>query len=369
MQIVKLNIISQARDIAEVNALVLRANSQFRYLFIPYLVDNLQNEDNNIRARIIVQKKSKNEEWEEYDTLSPQNLKKGEWFKIDIHPQDLANLLAYSEELKKIYKSNYKYDVFDSTKIMILDDNYSNIDEVLSKIQNNSNLNELFSKLSIVSNDKIVEYINNNIAEMDEILSRINEEKLNELYSLTFVKAINVEFIEKNMDIDDEEYWQQIFSNHPSILSNVFPAVIHLIANKPYLGGKSFENRDGVLSDLLYSAGDKNVAIFELKTPCCQLMDKNEYRANVYSPSKELCGAIVQAKNQKDTFMKNYYSICNSKFESYDPRIIILIGRKDKLNENQKNSFELFRRELKDIEIVTYDELIYKSKAILNSMK
>jgi len=46
----------------------------------------------------------------------------------------------------------------------------------------------------------------------------------------------------------------------------------------------------------------------------------------------------------------------------------LIIGNLNDLNMNErkKNSFEIFRRDLKDIEIVTYDELFGKIELLLN---
>ena len=54
---------------------------------------------------------------------------------------------------------------------------------------------------------------------------------------------------------------------------------------------------------------------------------------------------------------------------SFNPRCIILIGCLSDMTEKQRNCFELFRSNSKDVEIITYDELFEKIKQFQNLMK
>lgn len=51
-------------------------------------------------------------------------------------------------------------------------------------------------------------------------------------------------------------------------------------------------------------------------------------------------------------------------FSAYDPKSYIIIGNTKDLNSEQLESFELFRNGLKDIEIITFNELIDKLKIL-----
>ena len=56
----------------------------------------------------------------------------------------------------------------------------------------------------------------------------------------------------------------------------------------------------------------------------------------------------------------------------YNPKGFILIGNQsefikdEKINEIKYSSFEMFRKNLKNIEILTYDELYQRAKFICN---
>jgi hypothetical protein len=85
-----------------------------------------------------------------------------------------------------------------------------------------------------------------------------------------------------------------------------------------------------------------------------------------------LSGSINQLLSYKDTIQKDYYGLISnsqSKFELINPKCILICGNlKDSLkNEEHKSSFELFRKNLKDIEIITYDELFSKIEILLKT--
>lgn len=71
-------------------------------------------------------------------------------------------------------------------------------------------------------------------------------------------------------------------------------------------------------------------------------------------------------RKQKDVLLKEYYiKKANSerqgiKFDAYDPKTYLIIGNSEELNEPELESFELFRNGLKDIEIITFNEIVDK---------
>ena len=59
MQFVDIKIESVSKDVAECNAVVLKYNDTFRYLFVPKLIDNSNDKSKCISGQFIVQKKIK----------------------------------------------------------------------------------------------------------------------------------------------------------------------------------------------------------------------------------------------------------------------------------------------------------------------
>lgn len=139
------------------------------------------------------------------------------------------------------------------------------------------------------------------------------------------------------------------------------------------MGGKAIDNSGGTLSDFIYKCGTNNISIIEIKKSTTKLIG-SLYRNNVYSPTEELSSAIIQHRKQKDSLLKNYLSIkysnenSNNKFNAYDPKSYLIIGNTIDMGNEKLESFELFRNSLKDIEIITYDELIKKLELIVENL-
>lgn len=136
------------------------------------------------------------------------------------------------------------------------------------------------------------------------------------------------------------------------------------------MGGKRIDNRGSSIADFVYEKGIDNVSIIEIKTPSTKIVENKKYRDNVYAPSQELTSSIVQVKEQKDSFMKDYNSIWRKSYEeginfkAFDPKCYLIIGNTSDLDTKQLESFNLFRNELRTVEIITYDELLSKMEIL-----
>lgn len=161
-----------------------------------------------------------------------------------------------------------------------------------------------------------------------------------------------------------EEKWQQFFEKNAWILTHLFAYQVILRKGKAYLGGKTIDNEDGRIVDFLFQSGFKdNFALLELKTPNVQLLKKTAYRSpDVYVLSDDLSGGINQCLDQKDIFLKEQ----GIKYKMFDPKCILIIGKKENLTESQSKCFELYRANQKHIDIVTFDELFEKLKSLQN---
>ena len=103
IQIVDIYIESVSRDVAYCNAVVLKVNDSFRYLFVPKLVDNSKDKTKCISGQFIVQKKSKTDSWENYNNLPLNKLAMGQWINLDLSTSSMETFISYIEKLKEIY--------------------------------------------------------------------------------------------------------------------------------------------------------------------------------------------------------------------------------------------------------------------------
>jgi Domain of unknown function (DUF4263) len=169
-----------------------------------------------------------------------------------------------------------------------------------------------------------------------------------------------------------EEFWQAGLSKHSFVLSQLFAAPTIVIEEKPYVGGKEVGNLGGSLADfLLQNARTEAVTLVEIKRPATPLLGE-EYRSRIFAPSTELAGAVAQAQRQRDLLLKQFNSLTEGKadFWPYDPLAVIIIGDTSMIEtEDQRRSFELFRRGLKDIQVVTFDEVFGQARALLELIR
>lgn len=170
-----------------------------------------------------------------------------------------------------------------------------------------------------------------------------------------------------------EKQWQTFLKENSWIFSSIFAQPVILYKQEAYVGGKTIDNQNGKFNDFLIKNNlSENVSFLEIKTHKTKLLENSAYRGeDVHSASKELTGCIVQVLNQRDNFQKEYYSSkvkSKSNFETFNSKCVVLIGSISSLNDAEKYSFELFRSNSRDVEILTFDELQKKIQSLQKIM-
>jgi hypothetical protein len=182
-----------------------------------------------------------------------------------------------------------------------------------------------------------------------------------------------VDLWENSSRDEPEDFWQQALSEHSFVLSQLFSAPAIVIEDQPYVGGKEVTNMGGSLADfLLQNSLTQSVTIVEIKTPKTKLLLESEYRGGVYAPSAELSGAAAQAQSHRDTLTKEFYNLTKGRAEffPYDPLCVVIAGDTTQIgSDEQRKSFELFRRGLKDVQVVTFDEVFGQARALLELIR
>ncbi len=173
-----------------------------------------------------------------------------------------------------------------------------------------------------------------------------------------------------NKNNNQEEFWQVIFNENPYVLSQVFSIPVIFLKDRAYVGGMNIEGSDAKFVDFLFANQSSNDALLvEIKTPKTQMLAKTKYRNGVYNPTKDLSGSVLQVLNYRRELAKNYQNITSDsgkKLDVFNPKCVVIIGNaEDELDTAEKRaSFELYRTSLKDVEIVTFDELFKKAETL-----
>lgn len=165
-----------------------------------------------------------------------------------------------------------------------------------------------------------------------------------------------------------EDTWQRLFNENPFILSLAFGYPAIKISDQASVGGKRLSGDGEKITDYLIKNGvTNNLALIEIKKPSSVLLNKTAYRGAVYCASTELTGSVTQVLDQCYQLQQNIASIKSNDriydIESYAVHCILIIGTMPN-DEDERKSFEIYRRNSKNVQIITFDELLLKLKQL-----
>lgn len=189
---------------------------------------------------------------------------------------------------------------------------------------------------------------------------------------LAQVELVNLEkliesFESKLSPKSGEAVWQKLFEKHPFILSMVFGYPVVLVAAGAAAGGIGFSGQGAKIADFLMKHDTShNAALVEIKTPQTKLLSR-EYRGGVWNMSNEVTGGVLQVLDQRQKFMTNLATIKHNSghadIHGYSVDCVLVCGTSP-TEPAHNSSFEMFRASLKDVRIITFDELLRKLKLI-----
>ena len=175
-----------------------------------------------------------------------------------------------------------------------------------------------------------------------------------------------------------EKDWQEFFESNTWIfgygLSYKFLRILH---REAHLSETNITGNHDVTGDFLLADNCFTILV-ELKRPDTDLFEMNSNRSGSWRLSSDLTYAVSQIleqkavwqlKSEKEQFNKDGNPIYQ---KTYDPKAILVMGNSEQFagsTQTQRikaKTFELYRRNLKDIEIVTFDELFERAKFIVN---
>jgi hypothetical protein len=182
-----------------------------------------------------------------------------------------------------------------------------------------------------------------------------------------------------------EAVWQDFFERNPWI----FGYGLNLISCKALTDAKLEQMTTG--ANVFGGAGKRSDAILrtrgyissllfgEIKTPETRLLDSAQYRPpDVYRPSGDVAGGVAQV--QKTThkavraIVRDFHQVhrpdgtsLGIEVSTVSPRQVLVVGNLlefmdgDEINPEKSSSFELYRRSIADVEIITFDELYQRA--------
>lgn len=251
-----------------------------------------------------------------------------------------------------------RFDVKNSSLTEIL-----NKDLLLTIIQKDPNLLQLIAKSSLTSSD--IKAINYRKEQLNLFSSKLSDSSL----------------VERD--------WQEFFENNKWIfgygLSYISTTNLNSKKLEQIVSGFDIQQVGKRVDALIKSRGlISSLSLVEIKTPNTPLLNKSTYRSGTYQPSSELTGGIAQSHQTAHALMKKLMGPLEIKGEggfstgetvySYLPKSYLVIGNlnqfikdSDNISDDMYRSFEIFRKNLTNPEIITYDELYERAKFIVEN--
>ncbi len=335
--------------------LVIKETTTTRTIFRAEIIDNPKDTSATVKGVFVHQKKSTKAEWEDIDELKFNTLKNGEGAKWYLSCGDLKRLY---DLLRQLYSLDSETPWGEQKYLVITDENKIDVIQQLLK----QGLSEEYWQELLSFKPELAHQL---------AYTHIYEER----------KKVISEFEESLFDeTKNENYWQTFFMENPWIFGyGLRYQFLNILGDRPYVGGKTFENKEGRESDfLLHTVAEvKSTVLVEIKTPATKLLEEKKYRNRTYKLEGEFIGAISQIQLACKTWeiegsrdINNIRSLEDRKIYTYEPKGILVIGNTKALEDDidRYHTFETFRQKLHNPEVITFDELLERAKHILGDI-
>jgi hypothetical protein len=119
----------------------------------------------------------------------------------------------------------------------------------------------------------------------------------------------------------------------------------------------------------------QDAILVEIKTPVADLLATKTYRNNTWPPSEDLSGGTQQLLTNRHALIQKYLSLVPEDglptFRTFHPRALLVIGsiERELITDSKRRCSEQYRRNLRDVEIVTFDEIYAKAKQFIDLLE
>ena len=296
-------------------------------------------------------------------------------------PYKRTHFTFSSESLDKLYRLLRIIKVVD-----LEDDEKIRLDdEILDDILVSDKEKRRFIRENI---DLVEEIVRNDITKSDVIALAYRKKQLELFKRLLHDEHVFEEYKKRWRKKGDEAVWQHFFEQNSWIfgygLSYIFTSQLNDRKLEQVTSGYTFAQSGKRVDALLKTRGlISSLCFVEIKTHRTPLLitNKKAYRPESWSISDELAGSIAQIQKTVQKAVKGiatktdlYTHSGDPTGESvflYQPKSIVVIGSLEQfitrngVNEQKFSSFELFRRNVVNPEIITFDELYERAKFIV----
>lgn len=358
----KFSVKSTSTFSAHVNEpIIIDEKSTTRRIFIADLNDAKLELSETVSGTIIHQRKNSKNEWEDIEAINLTKLKGGEGVKIRFNSSQLRKLFI---GLQKLYKLSEKGIQFGEKEYIV-----GIANEIIKVPKERSR----FIK-QLLEKDYGEEIWDELVESSPDLATRLSIARLQSERELALAK------FEDNLDANkDERFWQDFFNENQWIFGyGLKYYFLNQLTDQPNYGGSNYEGKGNQKGDFLLTteAEMRFTVLVEIKTPKTPLLAKfngkhRKYRNGAWQLSSQLLGGVSQIQINCKTWWKNSSTEENieklreNNIYTVNPNGILVVGKTDELNKRTKvETFEIFRRNLNNPDIITFDELYQRAKFI-----
>ena len=347
--------LQSSRVTSEISPFILEESGTTRKIVYAKIVDNPRDKDAYIHCVIAHERKTKKGDWVPAESINLASLKSGEGVRLDLSSaatKALADALNMSYAIGRngIPKGNHSLIVGEENEVIIAKGREK---EYIKKLLAENYGEEIWRQL-IESNPRLATKLS---------LAQIQLVRQNAIIEMRNMLGQN----------KDEIFWQHFISRNDWVFGyGLSYYCLSMLNEQVLLGGKDLLNNKGQVVDFLASSNGNThyTVLVEIKRPNTHLIGR-QTRNRAFPISSDLAEAVAQLQGYCETWGSNSsqskleYEYVN-KLTTAKPKGILVIGNTMELDStDKKRSFELFRKGLNQIDIITYDELYSRASFII----
>jgi hypothetical protein len=241
------------------------------------------------------------------------------------------------------------------------------------------------TQLVTENEELIAEVVRNSITKQDVVAVGYRKRQLEVFNNLLSDEGYFKSLVEKK-NCSPESLWQKFFEKNQWVfgygLSYIYTSGLDGKKLEQVVRGSDVAQSGKRVDALLKTrARASSLCFVEIKTHMTPLLKAKSYRAGCWAPSDELAGAVAQVQGTVALAAETLTGSVRLSDEAgnptreeifnFSPRALVVVGSLGQfanelgINRGQLRSFELFRRNTFQPEVVTYDELFERAKHIV----
>jgi hypothetical protein len=348
------------------NDIVLSETSTTRRIFRACFVRKPDDQEWLVKGSLICQRrKPSHDGWEDAKDLKLSELRAGDGVAVNLDSAQTANLIDGLDSLRAIAETKGirwgKRDVIVADPSTVVEVTDANRKRVIEQLIARNYGKDVWDAISETDPD---------------LATRLSRSRIQDNRQ----HALNV--FRQHLDLLDwsESQWEDFFWEHQWIFGyGLRYQFLELEKRQANYGGESYQGTGKQRGEFLArTAGHESfTVVVEIKKPQTEIFVEPEqkYRSGVPKFSTEFIGGVSQAQVNSRTWDK-HGSERDTDRELLEPRriftiapsSILVIGSTSQLGkQHRRKSFELFRRNIHNPDILTFDELFARAQYIVKS--